>query len=98
MLIFVCLQLGRDLLRRGLHEDMQVGQNDKFLQAELDHFLKITFWRKSKDKNRPLPAKQNSPKSSCAECTLLLIIYNFFVLFCQLQYFHINLEHAHFKL
>lgn len=69
MLIFVCLQLGRDLLKRGVHEDMQVGQNDKFLQAELHHFSKITFWRKSKDKNTPLLAKQNFPKSSCAECT-----------------------------
>lgn len=66
MLIFVCLQLGRDLLKRGFHEDMQVGQNDKFLQAELHHVLKINFWRKSKDKTTPLPAKQNSPESSCA--------------------------------
>lgn len=78
-------------------ENMQVDQNDVFLQAELHHFLTITFWRKPKDKNTPLPAKQNSPESSCAECTLLLLIYSFFVLFCQLQYFHISLEHAHFS-
>lgn len=97
MLIFVCLQLRRDLLKRGACENMQVGQNDVFLQAELHHFLTITFWRKPKDKNTPLPAKQNSPESSCAECTLLLLIYSFFVLFCQLQYFHISLEHAHFS-
>lgn len=35
----MCLELGRDLLEKGGHGDMQVGQNDMFLQAESNNFF-----------------------------------------------------------
>lgn len=73
MFIFVCLQLGRDLLKSCGHGDVHVGQSDTFLQAESHNFLTIGEGLRTKTARCQL--SKTSPGSSCVEHTVLLLIY-----------------------
>lgn len=73
MFIFVCLQLGRDLLKSCGHGDVQVGQNDVSLQAESHNFL--TTGEGIRTKTPRCQLSKTSPESSCVERTALQLIY-----------------------